>query len=284
MAQSQKISAKQVVADIKAGMSDAGLMKKYSLSPKGLQSVKGKLVQSGILTQAAFQARPAAPARDSSIRPTPPQAPDAAAVKDAAADYGHKAYDLAREAKNNALYAIKSLVTDPLGGQGQALSGLGETKAMYAGAMFIIAFVISVFLLEYLFISRFASAFGRSVRMTAYAEMFLIGVVPASALWAAFFLLAKIFKTQTTPYECVFATGVALIPSTITLLVVLLVGLNNFEIVTVVGFFGASMTVLFLNSAVLDILKLSTRHAVLLTPTIMLVSAYLTKVMYTAFF
>ena len=41
------INTKKILADIKAGMNDAGLMEKYRLTEKGLQSVFKKLVDAG---------------------------------------------------------------------------------------------------------------------------------------------------------------------------------------------------------------------------------------------
>ena len=41
------VSAKEILADIKAGMDDTTLMQKYGLSDKGLQSIFKKLVDAG---------------------------------------------------------------------------------------------------------------------------------------------------------------------------------------------------------------------------------------------
>jgi len=46
----RKIKAKEIVNDIRQGMSDSQLMEKHSLSSKGLQSVFGKLVEAQAIT------------------------------------------------------------------------------------------------------------------------------------------------------------------------------------------------------------------------------------------
>lgn len=51
MPEKRTISAREVVADIKVGMTDEQLMAKYMLSAKGLESLKTKLVTAGLLTQ-----------------------------------------------------------------------------------------------------------------------------------------------------------------------------------------------------------------------------------------
>lgn len=47
----KRLSAKEVLKDIRAGMSDQELMDKYDLSPGGLQSLFEKLMKAGLLTQ-----------------------------------------------------------------------------------------------------------------------------------------------------------------------------------------------------------------------------------------
>lgn len=52
MAEKKTVSAKAVVSDIKAGMTDEQLMTKYQLSARGLQSLKNKLLAAGLITEA----------------------------------------------------------------------------------------------------------------------------------------------------------------------------------------------------------------------------------------
>src|SRR5512139_1978196 len=58
MAIKPKISAKDIVRDIRAHMTDAELMEKYQLSAKGLQSVFEKLLASNSITRSEFEWRP----------------------------------------------------------------------------------------------------------------------------------------------------------------------------------------------------------------------------------
>jgi hypothetical protein len=53
----RKITGREVLKDIKAGMDDPALMEKYKLSAQGLQSVFMKLVNAGVLSQAELDAR-----------------------------------------------------------------------------------------------------------------------------------------------------------------------------------------------------------------------------------
>jgi hypothetical protein len=53
----RKITGRDVLKDIKAGMDDPALMDKYKLSSQGLQSVFSKLVNAGVLTEAELDSR-----------------------------------------------------------------------------------------------------------------------------------------------------------------------------------------------------------------------------------
>ena len=53
----RKISAKEAVADIRSGVDDAALMKKYGLSPNGLQSLFDKVVNTGFIDLGEMQNR-----------------------------------------------------------------------------------------------------------------------------------------------------------------------------------------------------------------------------------
>jgi uncharacterized protein (DUF433 family) len=48
----RKISARELIADVRAGMDDSALMARYNLSAQGLQSAFKKLVEANVMTQA----------------------------------------------------------------------------------------------------------------------------------------------------------------------------------------------------------------------------------------
>lgn len=57
MAEKKTLPAKQVLADIRSGMSDSELMNRYLLSGKGLESLLNKMVAAGLLKQSELEAR-----------------------------------------------------------------------------------------------------------------------------------------------------------------------------------------------------------------------------------
>lgn len=54
----KKISAKDLVNDIRSGMDDDGLMRKYEISDQGLQRLLGQLLEKGLITESDLSSRP----------------------------------------------------------------------------------------------------------------------------------------------------------------------------------------------------------------------------------
>jgi ankyrin repeat protein len=59
MAEKVRLSAKEVIADVRAGATDEFLLKKYSISEKGLRSLFQKLIDASLITQADLDKRTA---------------------------------------------------------------------------------------------------------------------------------------------------------------------------------------------------------------------------------
>jgi hypothetical protein len=53
----RKITARDILKDIRSGADDAALMKNYRLSAQGLQSVFGKMLKAGVVTQQELEER-----------------------------------------------------------------------------------------------------------------------------------------------------------------------------------------------------------------------------------
>lgn len=64
-----KIKARDVINDIRSGMTDSGLMEKYGLSAKGLQSLFLKLIDIKAVTQAEIEQRNSAYQKSVSVQP-----------------------------------------------------------------------------------------------------------------------------------------------------------------------------------------------------------------------
>ena len=77
----QKIGAREALEDIRSGMTDDALMKKYRLTDKGLESLFQKLVQAGLLEESFLLKRGARAPVDAWPTEPPAQIPKPAAQR-----------------------------------------------------------------------------------------------------------------------------------------------------------------------------------------------------------
>jgi hypothetical protein len=185
-------------------------------------------------------------------------------------------------------YALKVLLTDPIGGQSESLRYFEKTKAISAGIVFICFFIASAFLVErshFASLNDMATMFGGGIIIGPgdYIKMMLLNVVPPMSLCLSFYTINKMAgELESSLHAYIYTAGVVLIPSGITLLVFWFFGYGNIEFVGLVAFFGVAITILMVNSSLLDVYLISTRKAVLLTPTVVLVTIYVSKLLFTA--
>lgn len=190
----------------------------------------------------------------------------------------------------NVFDALTILITDPIGGQNKSLMFFQKGKALSVGILFICFFMAAAFLVEWSYfnyLKEFASKFaGIEINTGDYVKLMLLTLVPPSSLFVSFWIISKIargeYDLQSSYHAHVYTAGVVLIPSGITLLVFWFFGYGNIEFVGLVAFFGISITILMVNSALDDVYGLSTRKTVLLTPTVILVTIYVSKLLFTA--
>jgi hypothetical protein len=198
-----------------------------------------------------------------------------------AQEVGQYTYQRARTATANALSALRVLATDPLGGMDEAINFLGLPRAQEAGIVFLIAYIVASFILVEYLIGQASTLAGirSSLEIGDHLKIAFVAIVPALSLLLGLFLVPKIFGGHANFATCIFATGVALIPSTITLLLARFLGFGNLEVIVLAAFFGACITLLQMNAAVVDLHKLPPIRAIFATPLVFLIAAYLVKIL-----
>lgn len=194
-------------------------------------------------------------------------------------DKGKQALDKAKQ-KAQLVYqdskdALIFLVKDPMGGQGKAVAKLSETKAITVGATFCILFAIAGLFLA-------ASIFGRGIGFSGYVRLFVACLIPPLCLFGGHFAIGKFFGKKSTIGKSLFSAGVASLPLAITMLLgwLFYVITSSGTITGLFTFFGLCISVLLINASLLDVLKVSTQQAVLLTPTMLVLSFYIAKILY----
>lgn len=186
-------------------------------------------------------------------------------------EMGQKAFEEAKESTTHAIKALKTLIGDPIGGQKTALADLGGSNALRAGIVLIIIFAISCYLFGTSFILRGNTG--------VYFKLVLFSVIPSACIFCCYYLIGIIFrkKKKSLP-ACFFTTGVSVIPLALFFYCLTIFGTDALELLIAIGIFCLCTTILLINSSLQDIFKQSTRGSVLLTPAIVFITYFLSKV------
>ncbi len=193
-------------------------------------------------------------------------------------EMGQKAFDEAKEATGQAVKALKSLISDPIGGQYETLKDLGKSNALRAGIVFAVIFAIASYLLGHSFIAT-ALAFGGGSGL--YFKLIIFSVIPPITVFALFYLVMKfISKEKEELSTVIYTTGVSVIPLALLFFCIKIIGLSDSILLPAIGIFCISTTFLLINSSLQDIYKLSTRKSVLITPAIVFVAGYVSGLIF----
>lgn len=182
---------------------------------------------------------------------------------------GNDAMKQAKETTANAVAAFKTIISDPIGGQLKAYEELGSSNALKVGGFFGLIFSLcGIFAFHHVYDHL-------------NFEVIVTAILPVIALFGGFLLVTKIFGENEYDFGAsAFTTGVAITPLTAMIVGSLILGFENVEAIAVLGLFCACITIIAISTALQDIYKLSAQKAVLITPTLILVSAYLSKLIY----
>ena len=188
-----------------------------------------------------------------------------------------------KEALNQTKGALKTLISDPIGGQGIAFNQLGQKNAIQVGIVLSLVFIISSFLLGLSGLDT-ANMFGMKVDvpMSTYFKILLFSIIPAASVFGTFLLTAKLFSKDTgiNIGAALFSAGITMLPLAILFFCFKVLGLANFKIVAGIAVFAVSMTNLLINAALTDTYKLSSRQSFILTPTLLIVAGVVSSIIH----
>jgi hypothetical protein len=156
---------------------------------------------------------------------------------------------------------------------------LKKQEALEVGIAFAVLFDICAFFGLYMMLPRWAGTPG----FADILKILIFGFVPPAALSGAIFLARKVFRASAGTIESdVFLAGIALIPIGILLLLSGVLGMGNLEVTGLVGVFALSYLILILFTGCAKISEIATVRAVPAVPIIILVTAWLSKIVYAA--
>lgn len=218
--------------------------------------------------------------------PTPSQG-----APNQASQFGATALNESKAAATHAWTALKALFADPISGQGQAFAALGGPKALRAGLAMLVAFCIASYLMLSSLISGIqdltALLLGFPGDFSGYrssgfdVKLMIFCVVPAASVFLSYLLVAATLTSRKNDYPaCVYAAGITVLPLAAWFLFVWIFGVSIPLLLVLVTFFCLSTTFLFIASVLRDIFLLDARKTLLLTPAVIIVSTYASKLLY----
>jgi hypothetical protein len=158
---------------------------------------------------------------------------------------------------------------------------------MQVGIAFAVLYEITFLLGMYMMASRAVGLFGIGIRVGNASigtifKLIVVGLVPFGSLVGAAALARAMFHGTGILAGDVFTAGASLLPFGVAVLVAALVGVANFEVIVVLFAFALSYNILMLYSGCSRIAGIPEAGAAPAVPVMLLISAWLTKVIIAA--
>jgi hypothetical protein len=185
--------------------------------------------------------------------------------------------DRVKAASSDAFGAFKTFATNPVGGLSEAYNGLGAGRALAVGITFGVVFALCIVLSVY---RTMGSAFFPGVG--GFFKVLLIAVVPFGALFASAIGVRMVFRGEGELGGDSFIAGAALLPFGVVALLITLLGRSTDSTILIFLFlFAVSLTILMLFAGLTRINNISERMATIAIPIMLIVTAWLSKLIYT---
>jgi hypothetical protein len=186
---------------------------------------------------------------------------------------------------------LKFVWDDPAQGLQEASAKLGDARVFYAGSLLCLAFVLvcwigvqKVFGLLSGFLGLWSfglsSGYGGGLGIAEHFRILLSAAIPVVGLVGSLWGIKKLFKGAGNYQQFTMMTGVALTPITFFLFLLWLLGNSSTELVSLVGFFSLTTFIVLLYTGLFIVLRLSSRNALLLVPTLLVADLILMKVVF----
>jgi hypothetical protein len=186
---------------------------------------------------------------------------------------------------------LKFVWDDPAQGLQESAARLGDIRVFYAGILLCLAFVLvcwigvqKVFGLLSGFLGLWSfglsSGYGGGLGIADHFRILLSAGIPVFGLIGILCGIKKLFKGAGNYQQFTMMTGVALTPITLFLFLLWLLGNSSTELVSLVGLFSLTTFIVLLYTGLFSALRLSSRNALLLVPTLLVADLILMKVMF----
>jgi len=187
----------------------------------------------------------------------------------------------------DAWQAFKLFAKSPVGGLPESFALLNDQRAIQVGIVFAVMYEIALLLGALIFKSRVAQLLGGFLpigELTASQlfKVLLLGLVPFGSLVGASALARAIFRgTGRLPGD-VYTSGAVLLPFGMFALTASILGAANVEVIGILLLFALTYSILILYAGCSRLGGISEAGAAPAVPIILLLSAWITKIIVTA--
>lgn len=186
---------------------------------------------------------------------------------------------------------IKFVWDDPVQGFQEAVSRLGDTRAFYAGILLCLVFVLVCWIGVQKIFSLIAgfwglwsfglsSGYSGGLGVADHLRILLSAAIPVLGMIGILWGIKKLFKGLGNYRQFTLMVGVVLTPITFFLFLLWLLGNSSVELVSLVGLSSLTTFTVLIYTGLFSVLRLSSRNALLLVPTILVAELLLVKVMF----
>jgi hypothetical protein len=191
----------------------------------------------------------------------------------------------------DAWQGVKLFAKSPVGGLPESFALFDDRRAIQVGIVFAIAYEVAVLLGALIFKSKTEALLGGILpvsqlmgELTA-AQLFkvlFLGLVPFASLIGACALARAIFHGTGRFAGDVYTAGAVLLPTGLLVLLAALLGAANFEVIAILFLFALTYSILILYAGCSRIGLISEAGAAPAVPIILLLSAWITKIIVVA--
>jgi len=182
---------------------------------------------------------------------------------------------------------VKLFAKSPVGGLPESFALFDDQRAIQVGIIFAIVYEAALFLGALIFKSKAAALLGGflpigELTVSQMFKVLILGLVPFASLIGACALARAIFHGTGRFAGDVYTAGAVLLPTGFLVLMASLLGAANFEVIMILLLFALTYSILILYSGCARIGNISEAGAAPAVPIILLLSAWITKILITA--
>jgi hypothetical protein len=181
----------------------------------------------------------------------------------------------AKAASRSALTAFKLFANNPVGGLPSAFENLDKRGARDVGIVFSVIFALCIVVGTYMALPSWGKP-----NIQGVFGLLILGAVPPAAVAGVSALARKLFNSEGSFESDLFIAGASLLPVAVGVFLIGVLGMGSVEVVAILAGFSGCYTILMLYSGCTKISKVTEAKAAVTVPVMLLVSAWLCKVVF----